>query len=64
MLIQTQETQIILIIKTIRTFKKLSYWKVIKTYNIPKTILCNRIASRIPYNNTWSVVQNLTKLKE
>jgi len=52
MLIQTQEAQIILIIKAIRTSKKLSYRKAIKIYNIPKTILRNRITGRIPYNNT------------
>jgi len=51
MLVQTQEVQIILIIKTIRIFKKLSYRKVIKIYNISKTILCNRIVGRILYSN-------------
>jgi len=44
MSIQTQEVQIIFIIKTIRISKKLSYQKAIKIYNIPKIILCNRIA--------------------
>jgi len=52
MLIQTQEVQIILIIKTIRISKKLSYRKTTKTYNIPETILCNKIISRILCNNT------------
>jgi len=44
MSIQTQKTQIIFIIEAIRTSKKLNYRKAIKTYNILKTILCNRIA--------------------
>jgi len=52
MLVQTQEVQIILIIKTIQISKKLSYRKATKTYNIPKTIFCNRIVSQILYNNT------------
>jgi len=56
MSIQTQETQIILIIKTIQISKKLSYWKATKTYNILKIILCNKIAGQILYNNTWLVV--------
>jgi len=64
MSVQTQEAQIILIIEAIRTSKKLSRRKAAKTYNIPKTILHNRIAGRIPCSNTRSAVQNLTKLEE
>jgi len=51
MLIQTQEVQIILIIKTIRISKKLSYRKATKTYNILKIIFYNRITNRILYSN-------------
>jgi hypothetical protein len=41
-----QETKIILAIEVIRTSKKLSRRKVVKLYQIPYSIFCNRINSR------------------
>ena len=64
MSVQTQETQIIFIIKTIRISKKLSYQKVIKIYKIPYIIFSNRINSIIIIYNYQPVIQKLSKLKE
>jgi len=41
--IQTKETQIILIIKTIWIFKKLSQYSVVKFYKVLLLIFSNRI---------------------
>jgi transcriptional regulator with XRE-family HTH domain len=44
--IQTQEARIILAIKTIRISKKLSRRAIAKIYDIPETILYNKMNSR------------------
>jgi helix-turn-helix, Psq domain len=45
----TQEAKIILAIEAIRTSKKLSRRKAAKLYQIPYSILCNRINSRTTF---------------
>jgi hypothetical protein len=49
MFVITQEAKIILVIKAIRTSKKLNYRKVAKLYQIPYFIFCNKINGRITF---------------
>jgi len=62
--IQTQEAQIILVIKAIRISKKLSHYSTTKIYKVPKTILRYRITSLTIYNKTRPNYQKLSKLEE
>ena len=62
--IQTQEARIILAIKAIRTSKKLSRRTIAKIYNIPYSILSNRINGRTSRLETRPAVSKLTKLEE
>jgi len=64
MSVQTQETQIILTIKTIQTSKKLSCRKATKIYKIFKTILYNKINSIISFPKHWPVNTNLNKFEK
>jgi hypothetical protein len=64
MSVQTQEVRIILIIEAIQTSKKLSYRKATKTYNVPESILRDKIAGRTPRNKTLANSLNLTELEE
>jgi hypothetical protein len=45
----TQKTKIILVIKAIRTSKKLSRQKATKLYQIPYSIFCNKINNRTTF---------------
>jgi hypothetical protein len=52
-LVQTQETRIILVIEAIRMSKrKLNYRKTTRIYNIPEFIFRARLAGRPTYSNT------------
>jgi len=62
--IQTQEARIILVIKAIRTFKKLSCYFTTKIYKILKTILWYRIISLTICNEIRPNYQKLFKLEE
>jgi len=62
--IQTQETRIILVIKVIWTFKKLSCCFVVKIYKVPKITLWYRITSLIICNKTRSNYQKLSELEK
>jgi len=64
MQIQTQEVQIILIIKAIWISKQLSYQKATKIYKVPEIILYNRINSITSFSEYRPIVQKLSKLKE
>jgi len=64
MSVQTQETQIILIIKTIQIFKKLSYRKAAKIYKVPETMLYNRINGVTSLSEYRPANTNLNKLEE
>ena len=61
---QTQEARIILAIEAIRISKKLSRRKATKVYNIPYTILSDRIASRIPRRELKANCYKLTEVEE
>jgi hypothetical protein len=64
-LVQTQETRIILAIKAIRMSKrKLSYRKATGIYNIPEPIFHTRLISWSIYSNTQPNCLKLTKLEE
>jgi hypothetical protein len=64
-LVQTQETRIILAIKAIRISKrKLNYQKTTRIYNIPEFISRTRLAGRPICNNTWPNCLKLTELEE
>jgi hypothetical protein len=64
MSVQTQEAQIILAIKAIRTSKKLSRQKAAKIYEVPYITLSDRINGVTLIYKRQLAAQNLTKLKE
>jgi hypothetical protein len=65
MLVQTQETRIILAIEAIRmSKKKLNYRKVTRIYNIPESIFRARLAGRPTCSNTQPNCLKLTELEE
>jgi hypothetical protein len=63
-LIQTQETQIILVIKAIRSSKKINCSNITKIYNILYSILTNRINSRTPIYKRRPGASKLTELEK
>jgi len=62
--IQTQEARIILVIKAIWIFKKLSCRSVAKIYKVPETTLRYRMIGLTVYNETRPNYQKLSKLEE
>jgi hypothetical protein len=62
--VYTQEARIILAIEAIRTSKKLSLRKAIEIYNIPCSILTNRINSQTSIRDRRPAVQKLIELEE
>jgi len=64
MSVQTQEAQIILIIKTIQIFKKLSCRKAAKIYKVPETILHNKMNGITSLPEYRPVNTNLNKLEK
>jgi hypothetical protein len=62
--VYTQEARIILAMEAIRTSKKLSRRKAAKIYNIPRSILTDRINGHTSIRDRRPAVQNLTELEE
>jgi hypothetical protein len=62
--VYTQEARIILAIEAIRTSKKLSLRKAAKIYNVPRSILTNRVNGQISIRDRRRVAQKLTELEE
>jgi hypothetical protein len=64
-LVQTQETRIILVIEAIRISKrKLNYRKATRIYNIPELIFRARLAGRPTCSNTQPNCLKLIELEE
>jgi hypothetical protein len=64
MLIQTQETRIILVIKVIRLSKKINCSNITKIYNILYSTFTNRINSRTPIYEYQPKASKLTELEK
>ena len=61
---QSQEIKILLIIQTIRTNQEMSIRRVIKTYDVSRITLRNRIEDYIPKIKERNVQHNLIPIKE
>ena len=65
MQVQTQEARIILAIEAIQTStKKLSRRNAAKIYNVPHSILCDRMNGVTSINDCRPIVQKLTKVED
>jgi len=62
--IQTQETRIILIIKTIRLSKKINQYSIAKIYKVLYTIFTTRITGQNYYPETKTNYYKLEDIEE